>query len=235
MSQSSVVKSIGFLEEEKEGGVSTALAALDFEVMVPLTPDSTDSPASPSVFESQALVFADSLYAAAMRMTKNPEDAADLVQDTFIKAYRAFDRFEQGTNIKAWLFRILTNTFITQYRKKQREGYTQALDDLEDWQVGDASSLTQTTTRSAEADAIDRMPSGAVRTALANLPEDRRLVVYLADVEGFSYQEIADIMGTPTGTVMSRLHRGRKELREALSDYAKDIGLLPGEGGDSNA
>lgn len=235
MSQSSVINSIGFLNDQKEGGLSTALAALDFDVMVSPSPASFDSSASTSVFEEQALVFADSLFAAAMRMAKNPEDAADLVQETFIKAYRAFDRFEQGTNIKAWLFRILTNTFITQYRKKQREGYTQALDDLEDWQVGDASSLTQTTTRSAEADAIDRMPSGVVRTALANLPEDRRLVVYLADVEGFSYQEIADIMGTPTGTVMSRLHRGRKELREVLGDYAKDIGLLTDEGGDSNA
>lgn len=213
----------------------TPVATLDSGVMVSPTPRPHTTPVDHRVFESQALPFADSLYAAAMRMTRNPEDAADLVQDTFIKAFRAFDRFEQGTNIKAWLFRILTNTFITQYRKKQREGYTQALDDLEDWQVGEAPSLTQTSTRSAEADAIDRMPSGAVRTALANLPEDRRLVVYLADVEGFSYQDIADIMSTPTGTVMSRLHRGRKELREALSDYAKDIGLLPGEGGDSNA
>ena len=212
--------------------MSPALAALDSNVMVPPAPDTS---ASHSVFESQALVFADSLYAAAMRMTRNPEHAADLVQEHFIKAYRAFDRFEQGTNIKAWLFRILTNTFITQYRKKQREGFTQPLDDLEDWQVGEASSLTQTTTRSAEADAIDRMPSSAVRTALANLPNDRRLVVYLADVEGFSYQEIADIMGTPTGTVMSRLHRGRKDLREALSDYARQTGFLSNQGGDQNA
>jgi RNA polymerase sigma-70 factor, ECF subfamily len=169
-----------------------------------------------------------------MRMTKNPEDASDLVQETFIKAFRAFSRFEQGTNLKAWLFRILTNTYITLYRKRQREGYQSALDELADWQVGDAPSLTQTSTRSAEADAIDKMPSGVVKKALSDLPEERRLVVYLADVEGFSYQEIADIMDTPTGTVMSRLHRGRSELRSALTEYAKDIGLLAVDGGEED-
>jgi len=206
---------------------------LDSGVMVSPTPRPPHA-TNHELFEAQALPFTDSLYAAAMRMTRHPEDAADLVQDAMIKAYRAFDRFEQGTNIKAWLFRILTNTFITQYRKKQREGYVDALDQLEDWQVGQAPSLTQTATRSAEADAIDRMPSVAVRRALADLPEDRRLVVYLADVEGFSYQDIADIMDTPTGTVMSRLHRGRKELREALSDYARELGYLANTGGESH-
>lgn len=170
-----------------------------------------------------------------MRMTKNPEDASDLVQETFIKAFRAYSRFEQGTNLKAWLFRILTNTYITLYRKRQREGYQSALDDMADWQVGDAPSLTQTATRSAEADAIDRMPSGVVKKALSELAEERRLVVYLADVEGFSYQDIADIMDTPTGTVMSRLHRGRSELRGALAEYAKDIGLLREDGGEKDA
>lgn len=210
--------------------MSHASATLDWAPMSPRVV--SDAALLRVAFEEQALPFADSLYAAAMRMAKNPEDAADLVQDTFIRAFRAFDRFEQGTNIKAWLFRILTNTFITVYRKKQREGYQSALDDLADWQVGDAPSLTQTSTRSAEADAIDRMPSTAVRQALQALPEQRRLVVYLADVEGFSYQEIADIMETPTGTVMSRLHRGRRELREALADYAREIGLLVSEGGD---
>jgi RNA polymerase sigma-70 factor (ECF subfamily) len=212
--------------------VTVAVSAIDWDTMV----DTTGHPVAPpdirADFEAQALIFADSLYAAAMRMTKNPEDAADVVQETFIKAYRAYDSFEQGTNLKAWLFRILTNTFITLYRKKQREGYPQALDDMAEWQVGEAPSLTQSVTRSAEADAIDRMPSAAVRKALAELPEERRLVVYFADVEGFSYQEIADIMGTPTGTVMSRLHRGRRELREALTDYAREVGLLPAEGGD---
>lgn len=212
--------------------MSTAGSALDWGTMVVPPVDPVHSPAIRADFEEQALVFADSLYAAAMRMTKNPDDAADVVQETFIRAYRAYHSFEQGTNLKAWLFRILTNTFITLYRKKQREGYPQALDDMAEWQVGEAPSLTQSVTRSAEADAIDRMPSEAVRTALAELPEERRLVVYFADVEGLSYQEIADIMGTPTGTVMSRLHRGRRELRVALTDYAREVGLLPSEGGD---
>jgi len=211
--------------------VSTAASVLEWDVMVPVSSESVCPPDLRSDFEQQALPFADSLYGAAMRMTKNPEDASDLVQETFIKAFRAYSRFEQGSNMKAWLFRILTNTYITLYRKRQREGFQSALDDMADWQVGNAPSLTQTTTRSAEADAIDRMPSSVVKKALSDLPEERRLVVYLADVEGFSYQEIADIMDTPTGTVMSRLHRGRSELRSALTDYAKDIGLLVDDGG----
>lgn len=211
--------------------MSVPSSTLDLVAMVPVSSESVCPPDLRVEFEQQALPFADSLYGAAMRMTKNPEDASDLVQETFIKAFRAYSRFEQGTNLKAWLFRILTNTYITLYRKRQREGYQSALDDMADWQVGDAPSLTQTATRSAEADAIDRMPSGAVKKALSELPEERRLVVYLADVEGFSYQEIADIMDTPTGTVMSRLHRGRNELRTALTEYAKDIGLLDVEGG----
>jgi RNA polymerase sigma-70 factor (ECF subfamily) len=214
--------------------VSPMSGTLQWDVMVPVSSEPVCPPDLRVDFEQQALPFADSLYGAAMRMTKNPEDASDLVQETFIKAFRAYSRFEQGTNLKAWLFRILTNTYITLYRKRQREGYQSALDDMADWQVGVAPSLTQTTTRSAEADAIDKMPSSAVKKALSDLPEERRLVVYLADVEGFSYQEIADIMGTPTGTVMSRLHRGRSELREALTEYAKDIGLLIDDGGETN-
>lgn len=212
--------------------MSAPSSTLDLIAMVPVSSDSVSPTDVRADFEQQALPFADSLYGAAMRMTKNPEDASDLVQETFIKAYRAYSGFEQGTNLKAWLFRILTNTYITLYRKRQREGYQSALDDMADWQVGEAPSLTQTATRSAEADAIDRMPSGAVKKALSELPEERRLVVYLADVEGFSYQEIADIMDTPTGTVMSRLHRGRSELRGALTEYAKEIGLLSEDGGE---
>lgn len=210
-------------------------STLDLDAMVPASSESVCPPNLRADFEQQALPFADSLYGAAMRMTKNPDDASDLVQETFIKAFRAYSTFQQGTNLKAWLFRILTNTYITLYRKRQREGYQSALDDMADWQVGDAPSLTQTTTRSAEADAIDRMPSSAVKNALSDLPEERRLVVYLADVEGFSYQDIADIMDTPTGTVMSRLHRGRSELRNALTEYAKDIGLLTEDGGVGDA
>lgn len=173
-----------------------------------------------ALFESQAIPFMDQLYAAAMRMTRNPADAADLVQETFVKAYAAFGQFQQGTNLKAWLYRILTNTFINLYRKNQRNPYQGTIDDLEDWQLGNAQSATATTTRSAEAEAIDHLPDSAVKDALQSIPEDFRLAVYFADVEGFSYQEIADIMKTPVGTVMSRLHRGRKLLRELLASYA---------------
>lgn len=179
-----------------------------------------------ALFEEQALPFMDQLYAAAMRMTRNPADAADLVQETYVKAYAAFGQFEQGTNLKAWLYRILTNTFINGYRKNQRAPYQNAIDDLEDWQLGSAESITQgRSTRSAEAEAIDHLPDSDVKNALQSIPEDFRLAVYLADVEGFAYQEIADIMKTPVGTVMSRLHRGRRLLRERLADYARDRGF----------
>jgi RNA polymerase sigma-70 factor (ECF subfamily) len=178
-----------------------------------------------ALFEQQALPFIDQLYAAGLRMTKNPSDAQDLVQETFAKAFGAFKQFEQGTNLKAWLYRILTNTFINSYRKKQREPYQSAIDELEDWQLGGAESTTATSSRSAEAEAIDHLPDTAVKEALQAIPEDFRLAVYFADVEGFSYQEIADIMKTPVGTVMSRLHRGRRMLRERLTDYARERGI----------
>ncbi|HEU4849462.1 MAG TPA: sigma-70 family RNA polymerase sigma factor [Terrimesophilobacter sp.] len=172
------------------------------------------------LFEEQAIPFMDQLYGAAMRMTRNPADAADLVQETFVKAFAAFGQFRQGTNLKAWLYRILTNTFINSYRKNQRNPYQGTIDELEDWQLGGAVSATSTITRSAEAEAIDHLPDSAVKDALQSIPEDFRLAVYFADVEGFSYQEIADIMKTPVGTVMSRLHRGRRLLRELLAEYA---------------
>ena len=178
------------------------------------------------LFEEQALQYIDQLYAAAKRMTRNPADAQDLVQETFVKAFVAFARFEQGTNLKAWLYRIQTNTFINIYRKNQRNPYQGTIDDLEDWQLGGAESMTQSTsTRSAEAEAIDHLPDNAVKEALQAVPEDFRMAVYYADVEGFSYQEIADIMKTPVGTVMSRLHRGRRMLRDLLADYARDRGI----------
>jgi RNA polymerase sigma-70 factor (ECF subfamily) len=180
-----------------------------------------------ALFEEQAIPFMDQLYAAAMRMTRNPADAGDLVQETYAKAYAAFAQFEQGTNLKAWLYRILTNTFINSYRKNQRQPYQNAIDELEDWQLGSAESLTQgRSTRSAEAEAIDHLPDSDVKEALQSIPEDFRLAVYLADVEGFSYQEIADIMKTPVGTVMSRLHRGRRLLRDLLTEYARDRGIV---------
>lgn len=192
---------------------------------------SDTKPAKPApelrrLFEDQALVFMDQLYAAALRMTRNPADAGDLVQETYVKAYAAFASFQQGTNVKAWLYRILTNTFINTYRKNQRGPYQGTIDDLEDWQLGGAESLTQgRSTRSAEAEAIDHLPDLDVKAALQSIPEDFRLAVYLADVEGFSYQEIADIMKTPVGTVMSRLHRGRRLLRDLLADYARERGI----------
>ena len=196
-----------------------------------MTTDDAEVPVEPvadvrSLFESQALQYMDQLYAAAMRMTRNPADAADLVQETFVKAYQAFGQFQQGTNLKAWLYRIQTNTFINNYRKNQRNPYQGTIDELEDWQLGGAESVTQSTsTRSAEAEAIDHLPDSAVKDALQAIPEDFRMAVYFADVEGFSYQEVADIMKTPVGTVMSRLHRGRRMLRDLLADYARDRGI----------
>ena len=179
-----------------------------------------------TLFEAQAIPFMDQLYAAGLRMTRNPSDAADLVQETFVKAFAAFAQFQQGTNLKAWLYRILTNTFINSYRKKQRDPYQGTIDELEDWQLGGAESVTQgRATRSAEAEAIDHLPDSAVKDALQAIPEDFRMAVYFADVEGFSYQEIADIMKTPVGTVMSRLHRGRRMLRDLLSGYAVERGI----------
>lgn len=183
-------------------------------------------------FEQQALPLLNQLYGAAMRMTRNPSDAQDLVQDTYARAFAAFHQFKQGTNLKAWLYRILTNTYINQYRKKQRSPYQGSIDELEEWQVGSAESMTATSARSAEAEAIDRLPQSQIKDALNSLSEDFRLVVYLADVEGFSYQEIADIMKTPVGTVMSRLHRGRKLLRTKLGSYAHAQGMDVGENND---
>ena len=184
-------------------------------------------------FERDAMPFLDQLYGAAMRMTRNPTDAEDLVQETFLKAFAAFDSFQEGTNLRAWLFRILTNTYINQYRRKQRQPYQASADELTDWQLNDAQERITSAPRSAEAEALDRLADSDVVEALAAIPEDFRLAVYLADVEGFSYKEIAEIMDTPVGTVMSRLHRGRKLLRESLRDYAIERGFIPEEGDES--
>ncbi|GAA1939268.1 RNA polymerase sigma factor SigR [Brevibacterium antiquum] len=182
-------------------------------------------------FERDALEYLNQLYAAALRMTRNPADAEDLVQEAYAKAYAAFHQYKPGTNLKAWLYRILTNTFINNYRKKQRQPLEHGSEDIEDWQIAQAASHSSSGGRSAELEALDHLPDSDVKDALSELPEDFRMVVYYADVEGLPYKEIAEIMDTPIGTVMSRLHRGRRQLRDRLADYAADRGFSKPAGG----
>lgn len=184
-------------------------------------------------FERDALPFLDQLYSAALRMTRNPSDAEDLVQEAYTKAFSAFHQYKPGTNLKAWLYRILTNTYINLYRKRQREPLQSNSDTIEDWQLARAESHTSSGLRSAEAEALDHLPDSDVKRALQEIPEEFRLAVYFADVEGFAYKEISDIMNTPIGTVMSRLHRGRKMLRDMLGEYAAERGFTAAEPKDA--
>jgi RNA polymerase sigma-70 factor (ECF subfamily) len=186
----------------------------------------TDDAALRERFERDVLPLLPNLYAAALRMTRNPADAEDLVQDTYLRAFRGFSGFTEGTNLKAWLYRILTNSFINTYRKKQRQPQTvEGPDDIDEWYLFDKLG-GRNVELSAETEVLDKIPDEAVKAALESLPENFRLPVLLADVEGFSYKEIAEIMDTPIGTVMSRLHRGRKALQKALWDTAKERGLI---------
>jgi RNA polymerase sigma-70 factor (ECF subfamily) len=182
-------------------------------------------------FEQQALPLMPQLYGAALRWTRNPSDAEDLVQETFAKAFVAWAQYQQGTNLKAWLYRIMTNTHINLYNKRAKDQAKGGLDDLEDWQLGSAESVTSLASRSAELEAIDNLPSETIKKALHEIPDEFRMVVYYAVVDGLPYAEIAEVMQTPVGTVMSRLHRGKKLLKKLLAEYAASEGYdVTGEG-----
>jgi RNA polymerase sigma-70 factor (ECF subfamily) len=176
-------------------------------------------------FEAEALPLLPGLFSAAFRMTRNAADAEDLVQEAFLRAYRGFHQFEEGTNLKAWLYRILTNTFINSYRKKQREPQTISDEEIEDWYLY-SKMADRGAEPSAETAVIEALPDDDVQEALSSLPDQFRIAVLLADVEGFSYKEIAEITGVPIGTVMSRLHRGRKALEKRLWDTVRERGLV---------
>lgn len=180
-------------------------------------------------FEAEALPLLDQLYGAALRMTRNPADAQDLVQDAYMKAYQAFGSFKEGTNLKAWMYRILTNTYINNYRKAQRRPTESSAEDMTDWQLAETAKHDSVGLESAEVEALKNIPDKRIQDALMSLGDDYRMVVYYADVEGLAYKEIAEIMDTPIGTVMSRLHRGRKQLRSKLKDVAAEHGIVTGE------
>lgn len=189
-------------------------------------PQQSQSEAKIRDFELQAIPLMPQLYGAALRWTRNPADAEDLVQEAMAKAFVAWEQYQQGTNLKAWLYRIMTNTHINSYNKKAKDPSRGGLDEMEDWQLGDAESLTATSSRSAELEALDNLPADIIRNSLLEIPEEFRMVVYYAVVDGLPYAEIAEIMGTPVGTVMSRLHRGKKLLRSLLAEYAIEQGYL---------
>jgi RNA polymerase sigma-70 factor (ECF subfamily) len=177
-----------------------------------------------SAFETEALIHTESLYRTALRMTKNPSDAEDLVQETLLKAYKSFDRFEEGTNAKAWLFKIMTNTFINTYRAKQKESASVSFDDIDDSYLQNQLSGLPMETGDPEKEFFAKILDQDVVAAIEKLPDEFRMVVVLALYEGFAYQEIADILGIQVGTVKSRLHRGRKILQKLLWEYARNDG-----------
>ncbi|WKK61020.1 sigma-70 family RNA polymerase sigma factor [Corynebacterium sp. P3-F1] len=176
-------------------------------------------------FTEEAMPLLDQLYGGALRMTRNPQDAEDLVQETYLKAFKAFDSYKEGTNLKAWLYRIMTNTYINSYRKKQRRPLETSAEDVTDRQLYTTSSHDSTGLQSAEVEALKNLPDTQIAEAMNSLNDDYRMVVYYADVEGLAYKEIAEVMDIPLGTVMSRLHRGRKQLRELLKDVANEQGI----------
>ncbi|MDO4761235.1 MAG: sigma-70 family RNA polymerase sigma factor [Corynebacterium sp.] len=176
-------------------------------------------------FEEEALPLLDHLYSGALRMTRNETDAEDLVQETYMKAFQSFASFTPGTNLKAWLYRIMTNSYINAYRKKQRQPQHTSHEEVTDYQLLTSSMHEAIGLESAEVEALRNIPDGTIAHAMMELADDYRMVVYYADIEGFAYKEIAEIMDTPLGTVMSRLHRGRKMLRSALIDVAKERGF----------
>ena len=195
----------------------------EFRLPTELQPDEADQRAEQ--FEELAMPLLDQLYGAALRMTRNPADAEDLVQEAYAKAFAGFHSFKPGTNFRAWMHRILTNAYINHYRKRQRQPAQYPTDEITDWQLAAAAEHTSTGLRSAEVEAMELLPDDEIRAALAELPEEFRMAVYYADVQDLPYKEIAEIMDTPLGTVMSRLHRGRKQLRELLRDVAAERGF----------